>query len=140
MITAFLKLISAICILLCCANLSCFSNTIPEDSSSPLNYNFIANNPTTLSPAFDNFDFDAEKGTPKKVKKFEVIESKVEEEIKRISSDNDNFHKACFFDAFVSAKSEEISIQTSVLLAIKSFLNYTFLYKSLQIKFCSFRI
>tara|TARA_R110002050_G_scaffold59259_2_gene132661 strand:+ start:127126 stop:127575 length:450 start_codon:yes stop_codon:yes gene_type:complete len=140
MTKAFLKYFSFIGILLGIVSVQLFANTNYVVNRTLPSVDLIElSDATSISNIQDYLPSVIKLPSSENDKRLEVIEIPVEEEIERLSSKNDNINKTYFFDVFVSLKSDDVSHQNSTQIANRICFSY-FTYKSLYIKFCSFRI
>lgn len=73
-------------------------------------------------------------------KKAEVVETLFEEVEENISSNHKTFPNNTLLSLLTSVNSEALEHQTKVSIALRDHLSCFFTYKSLFIKFCTFRI
>lgn len=141
MAKSFLIYIYTISILFWSASMPIFAHNSAVNTTEISSIDIVdLNQGTTFLESHDIIFFDIKIPSLVNKKRIEVIETRIEEEVERISSENCNSNKTSFFDIFISLKSEEIAHQAITDIAIRSYFSNSFSCKSLFKRFCSFRI
>jgi len=129
---ALIKSIIAFSLLLCSANLPIFAFTASAANSQ--------SNNTSFSQVDNHAYFYSESSSSGDHKSLGLIEILFEEVREKVSFEEETFTNSNFLSILTSFKSEEIEHETKANIAVKGYFPCFFTYKSLYIKFCTYRI